>query len=87
MASYMAELIGQQLKDPLLSRIAEIIAPSIEALGFELVRVSMMGKDSQILQIMADRPEGNGSITVENFVAISRTVIILKSARPALTGR
>lgn len=51
----MAELIGQQLKDPLMAKIVEIIEPSINALGFELVRVSMTGRDHNILQIMADR--------------------------------
>ncbi len=86
MAYYMAELIGQQVKDPLLSRIADIIAPSIEALGFELVRVSMMGKDSQILQIMADRPEGQGSINVEDCAEISRTVSALLDVDDPISG-
>ncbi|AUG55254.1 ribosome maturation factor RimP [Thalassospira marina] len=82
----MAELIGQQVKDPLLSRIADIIAPSIEAQGFELVRVSMMGKDSQILQIMADRPEGQGSINVEDCAEISRTVSALLDVDDPISG-
>lgn len=86
MAFYMAELIGQQVKDPLLSRIADIIAPSIEAQGFELVRVSMMGKDSQILQIMADRPEGQGSINVEDCAEISRTVSALLDVDDPISG-
>jgi ribosome maturation factor RimP len=73
----MTELIGQQLKDPLMARIAETIEPSIAALGFELVRVAMMGKESNILQIMADRPEGQGTINVEDCAEISRTVSAL----------
>lgn len=86
MARYMAELIGQQLKDPLMVRIAEIIEPSINALGFELVRISIMGKDTQILQIMADRADGQGSINVENCAEISRTVSALLDVEDPISG-
>ncbi|MDP2699347.1 ribosome maturation factor RimP [Thalassospira sp.] len=82
----MAELIGQQLKDPLMVRIAEIIEPSINALGFELVRISIMGKDTQILQIMADRADGQGSINVENCAEISRTVSALLDVEDPISG-
>jgi ribosome maturation factor RimP len=82
----MAELIGQQLKDPLMMRITEIIEPSINALGFELVRVSMMGKDSNVLQIMADRADGNGSINVEDCAEISRTVSALMDVEDPISG-
>ena len=73
----MAELIGQQWKDPLMAKITAIIEPSINALGFELVRVSMTGQDHNILQIMADRPDAKGSINVEDCAEISRTVSAL----------
>lgn len=82
----MAELIGQQLKDPLMMRITEIIEPSINALGFELVRVSIMGKDSNVLQIMADRADGNGSINVEDCAEISRTVSALMDVEDPISG-
>ena len=39
-------------------RMAEIITPVIEDLGFELVRVRLMGGKTHTLQIMAERPEG-----------------------------
>ena len=41
-------------------RLAEIITPVIEDLGFELVRVRLQGGKTATLQIMADRPEGGG---------------------------
>ncbi|MCC9621287.1 ribosome maturation factor RimP [Thalassospira sp. MA62] len=83
----MAELIGQQLKDPLMAKIAEIIEPSINALGFELVRVSMTGQDHNILQIMADRTDAKGSINVEECAEISRTVSALMDVEDPISGK
>ena len=53
-------------------RLAEIITPVIEDMGFELVRVRLMGGKMQLLQIMADRPEGG--IEVDECGAISTAV-------------
>ena len=39
-------------------RMAEIITPVIEDLGFELVRVRLMSGKNTTLQIMADKPDG-----------------------------
>ncbi|WP_085615247.1 ribosome maturation factor RimP [Thalassospira alkalitolerans] len=82
----MAEVIGQQLKDPLMMRITEIIEPSINALGFELVRVTMMGKDRNVLQIMADRIDASGSINVSDCAEISRTVSALMEVEDPISG-
>ena len=53
-------------------RLAEIITPVIEGLGFELVRVRLMGGKTRVLQIMADRPEGG--IEVDDCGTISTAV-------------
>ncbi|GHG82754.1 ribosome maturation factor RimP [Pseudodonghicola xiamenensis] len=53
-------------------RLAEIITPVIEDLGFELVRIRLMSGKSTVLQIMADRPEGG--IEVDDCAAISNAV-------------
>ncbi|MEL7125489.1 MAG: ribosome maturation factor RimP, partial [Pseudomonadota bacterium] len=39
-------------------RLAEIITPVIEDLGYELVRVRLMSGKETTLQIMADKPDG-----------------------------
>ena len=40
--------------------IAEVVEPSLEGLGFRLVRIQLMGRDkSQTVQIMAERPDGS----------------------------
>lgn len=53
-------------------RLAEIITPVIEDLGFELVRVRLMTGKAATLQIMADRPDGG--IEVDDCAAISTAV-------------
>lgn len=53
-------------------RLAEIITPVIEDLGFELVRVRLQGGKTATLQIMADRPEGG--INVDDCAEISTAV-------------
>jgi ribosome maturation factor RimP len=53
-------------------RLAEIITPVIEDMGYELVRVRLMSGKATTLQIMADRPEGG--IEVDDCAAISNAV-------------
>lgn len=53
-------------------RIFDIISPSIEGLGFEVVRVRLMGGKTKTLQIMAERP--TGGIEVDDCAAISNAV-------------
>ncbi|MCF1708145.1 ribosome maturation factor RimP [Tabrizicola sp. J26] len=65
----MTDLIAKTAID---RRLAEIVTPTIEDLGFELVRIRLMGGKTRTLQIMADRPEGG--IEVEDCAKISTAV-------------
>ncbi|HRK41693.1 MAG TPA: ribosome maturation factor RimP [Gemmobacter sp.] len=51
----MTDLIAKTAID---RRLADIIAPVVEGLGFELVRIRLMGGKTRTLQIMVDRPDG-----------------------------
>ena len=53
-------------------RMAEIITPVIEDLGYELVRIRLMGGKVATLQIMADKPDGG--IEVDDCADISNAV-------------
>ncbi|MEO3414650.1 ribosome maturation factor RimP [Roseovarius sp. CAU 1744] len=53
-------------------RMAEIITPVIEDMGFELVRVRLMGGKTHTLQIMAEKPEGG--IEVDDCAQISTAI-------------
>lgn len=65
----MSDLIAKTAID---RRLAEIVSPVIEGLGFELVRLRLQGGRHPLLQIMADRPEGG--IVVDDCAAISTAV-------------
>ncbi len=65
----MTDLIAKTAMD---KRLAEIITPVIEGMGFELVRLRLMGGQTPTLQIMAERPEGG--IEVDECAEISTMV-------------
>ena len=54
------------------ARIATIIRPVLDAIGFRLVRVRLSGQNGLTLQIMAERPDG--TMTVEDCEEVSRAV-------------
>ena len=60
----------------LTDRIAEMLAPSLQAMGYDLVRVQLMGGNRAVLQIMADRLD-EAPMTVEDCADISRSVSAL----------
>ncbi len=55
------------------ARLADIILPRLAAMGFELVRVRMLGRERPTVQIMADRADG-ALITVDDCEAISHQI-------------
>ena len=57
-------------------RIAEIIGPAIEDVGFELVRVLLSGQRRKKLQIMAEPLDGS-AMNVDHCADISRAVSAL----------
>ncbi|MBC7433213.1 MAG: ribosome maturation factor RimP [Rubritepida sp.] len=65
--------IERPVHEGLEARIADAIAPSIESMGYELVRVQVSGKVKPVVQIMADRADG-ALFTVRDCEAISHQV-------------
>ena len=65
----MSDLVAKTAMD---RRLADILQPVIEGLGFELVRIRLMGGTTRVLQIMADKPEGG--IEVDDCGDISTAV-------------
>ena len=62
----MADLIAKTALD---RRLAAIVQPVVEGMGYELVRLRLQGGKTATLQIMAERP--GGGIEVEDCAAIS----------------
>ncbi|MGN6582891.1 MAG: ribosome maturation factor RimP [Rhizobiaceae bacterium] len=54
------------------ARIAMIVRPVLEGIGYRLVRVRLSGQNGPTLQIMAERPDG--SMTVEDCETVSRAL-------------
>jgi len=64
------------------AKVARLVEPAIEDLGFRLVRARITGN---ILQIMAERPDG--SMTVGGCQDISRTISSLLDVNDPISGR
>ncbi len=77
----MVDLVA---KAPIDRRLARIVAPTIEGLGFELVRIRLMSGRRSTLQIMAERPDGG--IEVEDCAAISRAVSAVLDVEDPISG-
>jgi ribosome maturation factor RimP len=58
------------------NQIAQIIEPSLDAMGYRLVRVAVLGAGRMTLQIMAERRD-DAAMTVEDCADISRSVSAL----------
>jgi ribosome maturation factor RimP len=65
-------------------RIAEIIMEPLEAQGYELVRVQVMGTETPTVQIMADRADGT-SFTLEDCEAVSRLLSAVLDVEDPIT--
>ena len=55
------------------ARLTAIVAPTLEGMGYELVRVTVLGRDRPTVQVMADRADGS-QITVSDCEAISHAL-------------
>ena len=74
-------------RTPMDRRLAGIVAPLIEAMGFELIRLRLQGGRRAILQIMADRPAGDprGPIVVDDCGDISAAVSAVLDAEDPIS--
>jgi ribosome maturation factor RimP len=69
----------------LTDRVAEIIAPSLEAMGYDLVRIRYTGGGRPTLQVMAER-RADGGMDIEDCEEVSRTVSALLDVEDPIDG-
>jgi ribosome maturation factor RimP len=67
------------------AKVAAIVAPSLLGMGYELVRVAILGRERPTVQIMADRADG-ALITVEDCELISRSVSAIIDVADPIPG-
>ena len=68
----MSDLIAKTAVD---QKIYALIAPPIESMGFDVVRVRLMGGGKPTLQIMVQKPDG--TIEVDNCAQVSNIISAL----------
>jgi ribosome maturation factor RimP len=66
-------------------KIEAIIAPSLEAMGYRVVRVAITGGRRATLQVMAERCDGQ-AMRVEDCTELSRTVSALLDVADPIAG-
>lgn len=64
-------------------RVADIIEPMLDEMGFRLVRVKLTGP-GRTLQIMAERPDG--TMSIEDCEAVSRAISPLLDVEDPISG-
>lgn len=58
-----------------LTQVAEQLDARVEAIGFELVDVEWAGSSKRpVIRLRVDRPEGEGSVTVDECARVSREI-------------
>lgn len=71
--------------DQLASRIAELVRPTIEAMGFCLVRTQVLGHQRLRVQIMAERIDGSG-MTIDDCADLSRALSAIIDVADPIAG-
>lgn len=77
----MSDLIAKTAIDV---RLAEIVTPAIEDLGYELVRLRLISGKTMILQIMADKLDGG--IDVDDCADISHALSAVLDVEDPIEG-
>jgi ribosome maturation factor RimP len=67
-----------------MSHLEPILEPAIEAAGYRLVRLRLMGGKTKTLQIMAERPDG--TMNVEDCATLARSLLDFMEAEDPLEG-
>jgi ribosome maturation factor RimP len=65
--------------------VLRLIAPALEAMGYDVVRVKIVGKRRPTVQIMAERRDG-AAFTIDSCGEISRAVSALLDVEDPISG-
>jgi len=66
-------------------RLTALIEPALTFMGYELVRVAVLGKERPTIQVMADRADGS-QITIDDCEAISHQVSAMIDVEDPIPG-
>ena len=68
-----------------MDRIERMVAPSVEAMGYRIVRIQLSGRQRPVLQVMAERQD-EMPMSVDDCARISRTVSALLDVEDPIAG-
>ncbi|MCH2546164.1 MAG: ribosome maturation factor RimP [Alphaproteobacteria bacterium] len=72
---------------PIIQRIDALIRPSIEDLGFDVVRIRLHAqRNNQVLQIMAEPSGDNREMTVQDCALVSRHISAILDVEDPISG-
>ena len=78
--------MGEPSASDLPGRVERMIAPAIESMGFEVVRVTLAGGRRAVLQVMVERADGT-PISLDDCADISRTVSAVLDVEDPIAGQ
>ncbi len=65
-------------------QIEKLLAPSVAAMGYDLIRVRLGGGARPVLQVMAERPDG--TMNVDGCAEVSRAVSAILDVEDPIAG-
>ncbi|HLF58856.1 MAG TPA: ribosome maturation factor RimP [Alphaproteobacteria bacterium] len=77
--------MGQASNSDLPERVERMIAPALDAMGYDVVRVLLTGGPRGVLQVMAERRDGI-PMTVDDCAGISRAISALLDVEDPVPG-
>jgi ribosome maturation factor RimP len=75
---------GLVVETGIAAKVRALIGDSVEAMGFDLIRVRFITTSTRTLQIMAERPDG--TMTVEDCAEISRAASAILDVEDPIKG-
>lgn len=67
------------------AKVEKLIAPAMDGIGYNVVRIELSGNKRKILQVMAERQDG-ANMTVEDCASISREVSAILDVDDPVAG-
>lgn len=71
--------------DQLPNQVESLVAPTLDAMGYDLVRVRVIGVDQVTLEVMAERRDGD-AMTVGDCADISRAISTVLDVEDPIPG-